>query len=87
MGRPTYTKEQRQMSMFAAKTDIKQFTGKRNRDDQTAELSRRGVRFSINSCGDILVLRSTLEEAVTGKTAKPANRHNIGALRREKAAV
>ena len=75
------------MSLFVQKRDIAAFTGKRTREDQCAELSRRGVRFTVNSCGDIIALRSSLEEAVTGKPAKPANRHNIEALRREKATL
>jgi hypothetical protein len=75
------------VSLFVQKRDIAAFTGKRSREDQSAELSRRGVRFTINSCGDIIILRSTLEEVVTGKTTKPARRHNIEALRREKSAI
>lgn len=75
------------MSLFVQKRDIAAFTGKRTREDQSEELSRRGVRFTINSCGDIIVLRSSLEEVVTGKSARPARRHNIEALRREKAAL
>lgn len=51
-------------AMFAAKSDITMLTGKRTREEQSAELAKKGITFDLNSRGDILVLRSTIEQVV-----------------------
>lgn len=74
-------------TMFAAKSDITMLTGKRTREEQSAELAKKGITFDLNSRGDILVLRSTIEQAMTGRKIRNVRGHNIGALAREKSTV
>ena len=70
------------MSLFVAKSDITRYTGKRKRDEQVQELARKGIKYDLNSRGELIVLRSEIERIL----AKPADKaprrgHNFGALK------
>ena len=68
-------------SMFAPKGDIATFTGERTKEAQAKALAQQGVKYGVNPRGEILVLRSEIEQRIT--TASPQRKqrgHNFAAL-------
>lgn len=69
------------VSMFAPKCDIATFTGERTKEEQARQLASRGIDFHVNPKGDIIVLRSDIENKI--RTSRPDRKqkgHNFAAI-------
>lgn len=69
-------------SIFVDKRDLDRYTAPaKTKAEKVQVLIQKGVPFDINGAGDILVLKSTLEYALSGKARrKTQKQHNFGSV-------